>query len=194
MCEETKFCPKCKVEKPKSCFSKSSSKPDGLYYCCKECDSKAQGARHKKNKARDIVVIPEFKTCPGCAITKPSSEFTKAKGRGDGLSIYCKDCLSKRDKANNAKNQARETIITPDFKTCPGCKKEKPGFEFGKSNGKPDGLQICCKECAAIRVRMSRYGITEEQYQAMLKAQGGACAICKFIPGDRKSTRLNSSH
>lgn len=27
--------------------------------------------------------------------------------------------------------------------------------------------------------RKSRYGVTEEQYQAMLTAQGNACAVCK---------------
>ena len=36
---DTKTCPKCKIEKPKSEFNKDSSKKDKLFYCCKPCDN-----------------------------------------------------------------------------------------------------------------------------------------------------------
>ena len=35
---DTKICPRCKIEKPKSDYYKDSSKSDKLFYCCKSCD------------------------------------------------------------------------------------------------------------------------------------------------------------
>ena len=128
MCEETKFCPKCSVTKNVTEFSKSSRAPDGLYGYCKECDSKRQKDIREKNKNREAVLLPEIKTCPGCALEKPGEMFSKKKNNGDGLNS-------------------------------------------------------CCKTCALIRNRKSLYGATPEWIAAALEAQGGACAIFKFIPG-----------
>jgi len=37
--ESMKICSSCKESKKESCFSKDSSKKDGLFHCCKECHS-----------------------------------------------------------------------------------------------------------------------------------------------------------
>lgn len=52
-----KRCAKCGIEKPTSDFYKSSSKPDGLQYQCKACDTLAAAARRRANpqKHRDAV-------------------------------------------------------------------------------------------------------------------------------------------
>jgi len=38
------------------------------------------------------------------------------------------------------------------------------------------------------------YGISVEQYEAMLKQQSGCCAICKKAPGENARGRLHVDH
>ena len=48
---DTKICPRCKIEKPKSDYYKDSSKSDKLFYCCKSCDKIANTNWRKNQKA-----------------------------------------------------------------------------------------------------------------------------------------------
>jgi hypothetical protein len=47
-----------------------------------------------------------------------------------------------------------------------------------------------------LRYRLSRYGITEDEYNAMLMAQCGVCLICEKPPkgGIKSSSKLNIDH
>lgn len=78
-------------------------------------------------------------------------------------------------------------------KTCNGCDRELPVENFQADASMPSGLQSKCKECRAVidqqtydahperwfKNRLLReFGITVEDYEAMLAAQGGVCAIC----------------
>ena len=42
----------------------------------------------------------------------------------------------------------------------------------------PDGLQGKCKDCAADYKRGWSYGLNENGYRALVKAQGQLCGIC----------------
>lgn len=178
-----KTCSACGDIKATECFCKKKKAPDGLQNWCKECKSKAHKASRGKNKARETIVTPETKRCPGCKTEKSNQDFSKSNRDLDGLQSYCNECKSKAHKAQREKNKARAIIVVPEFKTCPGCKTEKSSQGFHKSNSNPDGLDGCCKECSLVNRRERKYGASPEWQRTTLEAQGGACAICKFIPG-----------
>lgn len=83
---------------------------------------------------------------------------------------------------------------TADLKHCPRCKQNLLRSEFPKSTKTPDGLHCYCKPCKKAyslkwyhknkdKAKNSRlkyqFGITLDQYNEMLSAQNGCCAICK---------------
>lgn len=85
------------------------------------------------------------------------------------------------------------------MKSCAMCKTVKPLSEFHKQPSGPQGRHSYCKECYASRYNgvrkrnenpakkaalnyKRRYGLSVEQVQALLTAQGGICAICGTTP------------
>src|ERR1019366_3415398 len=179
-----KNCQKCGIAKPVTEFySRNRGSSDGLCSYCKDCDSKLGETRREKNKARETVIVPDFKTCPECKTEKPGSCFSKDNGRLDGLSGWCKECVAKNTNKWFKKNKVRETIVVPDSKICPGCELEKASLLFSKSGRNKDGLDSRCKKCHLVSDRVRLYGLSPEQFDAMLESQGGSCYICKFVPG-----------
>jgi len=69
----------------------------------------------------------------------------------------------------------------------------KPANEFHFT--RRGELFFMCKECRSVadrnRLLLKRYGITLKQYEILLTAQGGVCAVCGNPPDDRL---LNVDH
>lgn len=89
------------------------------------------------------------------------------------------------------------------MKRCWHCKTDLPLTAFGKLKSSKDGLNYRCKPCG-VKIaqryytkpdeqelhqrRVARHGLSMEQFDAMLTAQLGVCAICAQ-PG-----KLNIDH
>lgn len=82
---------------------------------------------------------------------------------------------------------------TQFLKTCTKCREQKWDSEFSKDKNYSDGFKTWCKDCrnnhqqmcrqnnpkyTRINLLKSKYGITIEDYEMMLKSQNGVCVIC----------------
>ena len=106
--------------------------------------------------------------CRKCGEERPAtaSEFRRNAQRKSGLSTACKKC----DRAyNRSYTKRKHTAVYTNSRRWVKANPEKMRIYYRRSMLK------------------TKYGLTEQDYSVMLKAQGGLCAIC-----GRKETALRS--
>ena len=78
---------------------------------------------------------------------------------------------------------------------CTACGREQSLTEFWRKRKNDDRLREKCKTCTRAKHRnahlVRKFGITEQAYDAIHAAQGGACAICG---GNNRGQRLHTDH
>ena len=94
----------------------------------------------------------------------------------------------------------------PDMrKWCPGCERWLDESDYAKCAPALDGLQHHCRECRkdfyrsnteGVRdsTRERRFGLDREAFDAMLHAQGGACAICGTTDPGKSYWNVDHDH
>jgi hypothetical protein len=92
----------------------------------------------------NVNLLTDYKLCPRCERTLPTSEFYIKKDARGGLYTYCKECSKARVREYKSK-------IVPqymgDFKRCTRCGTVKHITEFHRTKRTKDGLQSWCKDC-----------------------------------------------
>lgn len=99
----------------------------------------------------------DVKTCTTCRVEKPPSEFHKRKGSPDGLQYTCKTCSKARDQARYERD--REAILVRQRE-----QRERHPESFALRNRR--------------WMLRRNYGLTVDEYEAMLAEQGGKCPVC----------------
>lgn len=142
-----------------------------------------------------------LRRCRDCDVWKPLDQFQVNKRRPDGHGSYCKPCFNARTKASYAKRvaatgrQVKSREKLPEgTRHCPDCNEVKSLEDFPNSKSGKKGRGSYCRPCHNARGRETRnrlyggsreyhlrrrYGIGDADFQRMLAAQGGVCAICK---------------
>ncbi len=83
------------------------------------------------------------------------------------------------------------------MRSCKGCEAAKPITEFYVCSGRPHGnyCKVCyrkrTREAARLRTIKYLFGVTSEQYNAMLDSQGHLCRICGEPDGDGTSMQAS---
>ncbi len=158
-----------------------------------------------------------------CEETKPVADFYRARNECKACStIRHREYVSQPDVAERILQQQRNRAsgkwkrpprrepIGEGFEVCTMCNLDKPLEEFHKHKLGRNGVNATCKECHSTlsRVRrenpdlrerendqrrVRRFGLAPGQYDEMLVAQSGVCAICQ-LPKRESGKGLHVDH
>jgi hypothetical protein len=121
------------------------------------------------------------KRCTRCGEVKAVEEYGKDKRRGDGLQSRCKECMRAYDAKRYREHPEKVKASVAKWSRENPEKVRAKNVKWRREN--PEKLR-------ASQLKR-RYGVSIPDYDAMLAAQGGGCAICHWPPGKR---RLDIDH
>lgn len=160
------------------------------------------------------------KICNRCAKLKSLRHYGKDSRNKDGLQGICEDCRRIAKQKIRAQRLAGQNIHPVEKKTCNGCDIEKLASDFYRDAGIADGRSTICKICREKssqrwrennrehynatmraynkkhykRLRLQRYKLSLNEYEAMLIKQRGKCAVCEKNPGGKRPLVVDHNH
>lgn len=105
------------------------------------------------------------KMCTECRISKPLEEFYPDSRRRDGCASKCAECAN-RIRVEHYEKMDKEELVAWQLR------KRQAAREKYRDNKE----EILEKQ--SWQNLFKKYGLTKEQYEALLELQNGVCAIC----------------
>lgn len=126
------------------------------------------------------------KRCTKCGVERPLDEFYKAAGTRDGLRGDCKGCFQARAAARYRANPE------PARERAKQWARDNPDRVAARAQRyREDGRRRQNDRRYHLK---SQYGLTVEQYEEMLAAQGGVCGICGRPPREDIALHVDHDH
>jgi hypothetical protein len=183
-----KTCVQCRIEKDVEEFHYKRNGLLGRDARCKACKREESGRYYEtkfgtpeerlaRRKTR-VVGTPEGRRCARCGTWKPAKDFEKNSKMGAGLSPRCRACrradrkaewrridaAERRHRVRRNREYQRERMKDPAYRAKINRQNRDRFRALPEHVRKEEGLKL--------------YGLTYADYEAMLEAQGGVCAIC----------------
>jgi hypothetical protein len=129
------------------------------------------------------------KACRECGVVKPLTEFYKAAGCVDGHRGECKSCFQAKQSARYRADPERQETAKERTRQW-RLDNEEYYRERSAAYRKTDAY----KQSLRKTYLKQTYGLTPEDYDRMLEAQGGGCAICGKAPRPDISLHIDHDH
>ncbi|MDQ4132357.1 MAG: endonuclease VII domain-containing protein [Actinomycetota bacterium] len=127
-----------------------------------------------------------MKRCKRCGELKPLSAFYRAAGMRDGHRNDCKVC--------NLAEKKRRYDADPAAAIARVKRWQQENADRLDAYRRTRREDPAVKRAARAGHLKRKYGITIEQYEAMLALQGGTCAICRRPPAPNTSLHVDHDH
>lgn len=124
--------------------------------------------------------INEEKVCPKCGVLKLRKEFYVENARSDKMSFRCKMCQSQVDKERHFKIRPKRLKQQRDWYKANSKERIKKAKDWVRSN--PER-----RKATKRKNDLAAYGLTIQDFDALLAQQNNSCAICKGPPAGKYS-------
>lgn len=126
------------------------------------------------------------KRCKHCGCVKSTDDFYRNNVGADGLRPECKACTAAKRATWYAENAPAEKARVKEWQQ---ANRERVNAGNRERRRSPEARRA--QRDGHLR---RKYGITADQYDEMLAAQGGVCAICEREPNPKISLHVDHDH
>lgn len=130
--------------------------------------------------------MPRSKTCRICGETKPLDDFYKMAGMRDGHRNECKVCNLAQKKKRYEEEPVQHVTRVKEWRE---ANREHFNAYQRRNNARPER-----KRKQRDTYYRRTFGISADEFDAILEAQGGGCAICGERPTRVASLHLDHCH
>ena len=114
-------------------------------------------------------------TCVRCDEAKPADQFVNDRTRNSGKFPWCKPCVMESRAETKLMDSARQRIpAKPGERACPGCLTSVEGMHANR--------RFCSTSCKNKVRNWQTFGLSPDEYRALVASNEGLCPICKREP------------